>query len=71
MNWVVWLGVVLTVLGVILLGICIRKAAGLRKAQKTEQDIRAAMQRLVALNMGALALSGLGLMVVVVGLVFA
>ena len=47
---------------------CVAVALKARKAGLNEEDMRKKLQGLVAWNMGALALSALGLMMVVSGL---
>jgi hypothetical protein len=69
MAYLLWIGVGLTLLGVAALAYCIKMVIGLRRQNLNDQDLRAGMQRAVALNMAALAVSGLGLMVVVMALV--
>ena len=65
MEFLIPIGAALTLIGIGGFIWMIRKAAGLRK--ETEAD-RAQLQRLVAVNMGVLALSAIGLMLVVVGM---
>ena len=69
MQWLIWSGAALTILGVIGLLWCIRVVIRNRRRNLDEADLRAALQRVVALNVGALAVSGLGLMMVVVGII--
>lgn len=69
MTWLIWSGAALTILGVMGLAWCIRVVLVSRRKNLSEPDMRAALQRVVALNMGALALSGIGLMMVVVGII--
>lgn len=69
MEWAIWGGAALTVLGVIGLVWCILLAMKVRKAGLSEDEIRAKLQAVVALNVGALGLSGLGLMLVVFGVI--
>lgn len=59
----------MTILGVMGLAWYIRVVLVSRRKNLSEPDMRAALQRVVALNMGALALSGIGLMMVVVGII--
>lgn len=67
MQILIWIGAALTILGVIGLLWCIKMAVGAKRQGLSEDDIRAVMQRVVVLNMAALAVSGLGLMLVVFG----
>ncbi|MFV2001508.1 MAG: hypothetical protein ACC619_00835 [Paracoccaceae bacterium] len=67
MNWLIWPGAVLALAGVFGLIYCIRLAARARRENLGEDKMRARLMRLVALNMGALAVSSVGLMMVVIG----
>ena len=67
MTGLVWLGAALAVAGLGLLAYCIVAAMGARRSGATGVDMQLRLRRLVAVNLGALALSGLGLAVVVVG----
>lgn len=58
----------LTLVGVVGLGWCILEAVRAKRANLDEDALKARLQRLVAMNLGALAVSALGLMSVVVGL---
>ena len=71
MTWLIWSGAALTLAGVIGLLWCIRMVVANRRKNLAEAQMRAALQRVVALNMGALAVSGIGLMMVVVGIILA
>lgn len=65
----VWAGTALTLVGLAALIWCIMTAMRLRKSEDMDDARkRTAMQRLVAVNMGALAASTIGLMLVVVGI---
>ncbi len=68
MDWLIIIGVIISIIG--LAGLV---ASGLQvmraKSAGLEDDaLKARMQKALILNMGALALSALGLMVVVVGI---
>jgi len=69
MDIVIWTGAAVSLMGVGLLVWCIRAALQARKAAVDEADLKARLQRLAAVNMGALAISAIGLMVVVIGIV--
>ena len=71
MQWLIWSGAALTLIGVIGLLWCIRMVVVNRRKNLAEAQMRAALQRVVALNIGALAVSGIGLMMVVVGIILA
>ncbi len=68
MDLLVWIGTILSCLGLLGLAYCIFEALRARRAGLEEDALRARLQRLVVWNMGALLLSALGLIVVVVGL---
>lgn len=62
------IGAILSLLGVAGLVWCILIAVRARRSGDPEEVVRAKLQRAVALNMGALALSAFGLMFVVIGI---
>ena len=65
----VWIGVVLCLAGLGGLIFCILKALQARRAGLEGVEMQARLQRLVAWNLGALAVSGIGLMLVVTGVI--
>lgn len=67
MEWLVWVGTTLTVIGIAVLIYCIASAVRARRAGLGDEELRARLQRIVAINMGALFLSVLGLMTVILG----
>ena len=71
MDWMIWIGAALTLLGVAGLVWCIVLAMRAKKSGLPDAAMRAALQRVVVLNMAALALSGIGLMCVVFGVIVA
>ncbi|HMO71903.1 MAG TPA: hypothetical protein PKC84_09735 [Paracoccaceae bacterium] len=68
MEWLVWAGVAMTLLGVAGLARCVQLAYRVRKGNLPPDQARATLQKVVALNMGALGLSALGLAAVVAGI---
>ena len=68
MSFLIWPGAVISLIGVIGLGWCILLAAKARKEQLDKPAMNARLQKLVAMNMGALAMSAIGLMMVVIGI---
>lgn len=68
MEILVWIGAGLTLLGLVGLVYCIVLAMRARRSGLSEDEQRARLQRVVALNLGALAVSALGLMAVIVGI---
>ena len=71
MAWLIWIGAALTMVGVAGLVWCIVLALRAKKAGLPDQAMRAALQRVVVLNLAALAVSGIGLMCVVFGVMLA
>ena len=69
MGWLIWIGAALTLAGLGCLGWCIAVAARARAEGLTGAAMEARLRRLVAYNLGALALSAIGLMVVVTGVI--
>jgi len=68
MEWLIWIGTALAVIGLIGLVYCIVTAIRAKRAGLSEDDLRARLQRVVAINMAALLISVLGLMCVVTGI---
>lgn len=68
MEWLVWTGAGVTLLGLAGLVWCILKVAGARRAGLPDAELRMRLQRVVALNLGALLLSALGLVMVIAGI---
>ncbi|MDO8884557.1 MAG: hypothetical protein U0934_17590 [Pseudotabrizicola sp.] len=69
MEMLIWGGAALTMAGVLTLLWCIILAMRARKSGLPDAEIKAQLQSVVVLNLGALAVSGLGLIVVVVGVI--
>lgn len=69
MTILIWLGAGITLCGLALLVWCIVRLFKVRRAGGDDEAMRAGLQRLVPLNTGALLLSVLGLMLVVLGIV--
>ncbi|TRD17362.1 hypothetical protein [Palleronia caenipelagi] len=68
MEYLVPIGVTLSVLGLAGLLYCIGAAFSAKRKGLTDEALRARLKGLVAWNMGALLLSTLGLMAVIMGL---
>lgn len=62
-------GIALTLAGVALLLWCVFLAIRAKRSGLPDAQMKAALQKVVAFNLGALAISALGLMAVVVGLI--
>ena len=67
-DLLIWGGAVLTAVGLTGIVWCIVSVARAKRSGLEEGAMRATMQRVVAVNMGALAGSMLGLMAVVLGI---
>ena len=68
MDGLVWIGAAISLMGVIALIWCVVYVMRLRKAELDDTEMRARMQKAVIINFAALAVSTLGLMMVVVGI---
>lgn len=68
MEILIWIGAALSLLGVAGLGYCILLAMRARNANLPEDEARKSLQKVVVYNMGALGVSALGLMLVVLGI---
>ena len=68
MEILIWIGAAVSVLGLLGIVYCIVTVANARRAGLEDAELRARLQRVVAWNLGALFVSVLGLMVVVVGI---
>ncbi|MCP3972137.1 MAG: hypothetical protein GY717_17795 [Rhodobacteraceae bacterium] len=69
MDWLIWGGAVVSVLGLVGLVCCIATVMHARRALPCEDEMRALLRTVLPLNMGALLLSVVGLMMVVMGIV--
>jgi len=67
----IWLGAGLTVLGIAMLIWCVVLAVRAKRSGLDDAAIKARLQRVVALNLGALAVSAVGLMMVILGVFLA
>jgi hypothetical protein len=68
MEILIWIGAALTLLGVAGLGLCVIRTLQARRAGLDDDALRAALQKVVTLNLAALGLSALGLMMVIAGI---
>ncbi|MBF9049696.1 hypothetical protein GTA62_00305 [Roseobacter sp. HKCCD9010] len=69
MELLIWIGTGLAILGLMAIGYCIVVAIGAKRAKLSDSELRARLQRVVPINMGAVLASVLGMMSVVVGVV--
>ncbi|SER00050.1 hypothetical protein [Thalassovita taeanensis] len=67
MEGLIWIGALVSVTGLAGLIWCIFKIAAAKRAGLSDEALRAAVQKVVPVNLGALFLSVIGLMMVVVG----
>ena len=68
MEYLVWIGAAISILGLLGLVQSIRKVAKARKTATSDEELRALVQKVLPLNLGSLGLSVLGLMIVIVGI---
>jgi hypothetical protein len=70
MQILIWIGAAVTLAGLGGLVWCILSVIRARRAGLPDDQLRVRLQRIVVWNLGALFLSVMGLMLVVVGIVF-
>ncbi len=68
MDALIWIGALLSLAGIGGLGWCILYVIKLRKTEKDDAVLRTKMQKAVLVNFAALAVSTIGLMIVVAGI---
>ena len=68
MENLIWIGAVVTLLGLAGLVWCILKVQKARNLGLDDAALKTELQKVVALNLGALFLSAIGLMMVVIGI---
>ena len=68
MEILIWIGSILSILGLIGLLWCIKTVIKAKKLANSDQELRASLQKVVPLNMAALFLSAIGLMLVILGI---
>lgn len=69
MEYVIWGGAGLTMIGVLGLLWCVVLGIRAKRSGLPDAEVKAQLQRVVALNLAALALSALGLMAVIFGVI--
>jgi hypothetical protein len=69
MEWLIWGGAAVSLVGIAGIFWCILLVARARRAGLPDTVLKARLQRVVALNLGALFLSAIGLMMVVTGII--
>ena len=68
MDLLIWIGSILSILGLIGLVWCIKTVLKAKKLAKSDEELRISLQKVVPLNMAALFLSAIGLMLVILGI---
>ncbi len=68
MNGLIWTGAAISLLGIFGLLWCVLHVMRLRRMELDDAEMRTRMQKAVMVNFGALAVSTLGLMMVVIGI---
>jgi len=68
MEFLVYLGALVAALGLAGLGWCIWLAISAKRANLPDAEMKARLQKVVALNMAAMGLSAMGLMMIVIGI---
>ena len=68
MEILIWIGSILSILGLIGLLWCIKTVIKGKKLANSDEELRTSLQKVVPLNMAALFLSAIGLMPVILGI---
>ena len=68
MEILVWIGSILSLLGLIGLLWCIKTVLRAKKATVSDEELRMSLQKVAPFNMAALFLSAIGLMLVILGI---
>ena len=68
MEILIWIGSILSLLGLVGLLWCIKTVLRAKKAAVSDEELRMSLQKVVPFNMAALFLSAIGLMLVILGI---
>ena len=68
MEILIWIGSILSLLGLVGLFWCIRNVLRAKKTAGSDEELRMGLQKVVPFNMAALFLSAIGLMLVILGI---
>lgn len=68
MENLIWIGAFVSLIGIAGLVWCIVIAARAKRAGLSDDELKARLQKVVAINLGALLVSAMGLMMVVTGI---
>ena len=69
MEILIWIGSILSLLGLVGLFWCIRIVLRAKKTAGSDEELRMSLQKVVPFNMAALFLSAIGLMLVILGII--
>ena len=69
MEILIWIGSILSLLGLAGLLWCIKTILRAKKAAVSDEELRMSLQKVVPFNMAALFLSAIGLMLVILGII--
>ena len=68
MDWLIWIGAAISLIGLVGLILSIIRVNNARRAKLPDDEMRAAVQKALPLNLGSLFLSVIGLMAVILGI---
>jgi len=68
MEVLIWVGSILSLLGLVGLLWCIKTVLRAKKTAGSDEELKVSLQKVVPLNMAALFLSAIGLMLVILGI---
>ena len=68
MEILIWIGSILSLLGLVGLFWCIKTVLRAKKTVGSDEELRISLQKVVPFNMAALFLSAIGLMLVILGI---
>ena len=68
MELLIWIGAILSILGLVGLFWCIKTVLKAKKSAVSDEELRNSLQKVVPLNMASLFLSAIGLMLVILGI---
>ncbi|MDV7143512.1 hypothetical protein R3X27_12555 [Tropicimonas sp. TH_r6] len=71
MEMLIWIGAAVSLLGMAGIIYCVIAVARAKREQLDDETMRARLQKVVAWNLGSLAISSLGLMMVILGIFLA
>ena len=68
MELLIWIGSILSILGLVGLFWCIKTVLKAKKSAVSDEELRNSLQKVVPLNMASLFLSAIGLILVILGI---